>query len=104
MHNTDDRSFWESRIAIEMSIVQAMALHGNICLAMRHPQNNNQLIRNLMMQVIYEIGGMLVRTGALTEDERNYAERTEIENYDNQENQRKKEELRNTLIMKRSLN
>jgi len=55
-----------------------MAIHGNLCLALRHPSNLGSS-RALMEQFVRALGENLVENGVLTPDELAQAQRLEIE-------------------------
>lgn len=51
------------KASIEAELLTWMAVHGNICLALRHPDNNSTLVRPRMVQLINTIGVLLVDSG-----------------------------------------
>jgi len=55
-----------------------MAVHGNLCLALRHPANRGES-REQMIAVIHQLGENLVACGLLTQAEMDDAMRYEFE-------------------------
>lgn len=55
-----------------------LTIYGNVCLALRHPQNRGPS-RQVAVIFVKELGKALVRWGALTEEELKEAEKIEIE-------------------------
>jgi hypothetical protein len=57
--------FWTQPVQLELSLLTAMAMHGNLCLALRHPQNNGHS-RPVITAAIRALGDILVEAGALS--------------------------------------
>jgi hypothetical protein len=55
-----------------------LTIHGNVCLALRHPQNRGPS-RQIALVFVKELGKALVRWGAITEEELKDAEKLEAE-------------------------
>lgn len=55
-----------------------LAVHGNLCLALRHPRNVGAS-RPFVVKFVKDLGKKLVEWGAITEEQLKYAERIEIE-------------------------
>ena len=53
-----------------------MAIHGYLCLALRHPGVRGES-RPMVLDFVHKLGRILVGTGVLTEEELFYAEKTE---------------------------
>jgi hypothetical protein len=56
------------KATLEFSMLQWMAIHGNLCLALRHP-NNTGASRALVATAIDEISKLIVARGLLTQAE-----------------------------------
>lgn len=69
-----------ARAEVIATLHEWMAVHGNLCLALRHPENTGPS-RALIVGMIHRIGKILVEGGALTEEELNFATRVEQEEY-----------------------
>lgn len=65
------------KASIEAELLTWMAVHGNICLALRHPDNNSTRVRPRMVQLINTIGVLLVDSGFMTQAELDDATRYE---------------------------
>lgn len=63
-----DPAFWKNRVTIETDVITLLATYGNLCLALRHPENKGQS-RALIMQLVKEIGEELVLLGAMTQEQ-----------------------------------
>jgi hypothetical protein len=63
-------------ILVEAEALTWMAVHGNLCLSLRHPQNQGPS-RALIADVIRDIGDALVNSGLLTRAEIDQAQVTE---------------------------
>lgn len=64
---------------IEAELLTWMAVHGNICLALRHPENRSQFVRPRMIRLVKEIGAMLVERGFMTQAELDGAMKYEMQ-------------------------
>jgi hypothetical protein len=56
------------RATLDASLLEWMAVHGNLCLALRHP-NNSGGSRALVAKVVDQISKLLVERGLLTQAE-----------------------------------
>ena len=65
-----------NRVSIEASLLDWMTIHGNLCLALRHPQNTGDS-RAVLIAMVHRIGKMLVKGGMLTQAELDYATQVE---------------------------
>jgi len=64
--------------AVEASGLLWMAIHGNLCLALRHPSNVGES-RDLVVDFVKRLGRLLVEWSVLTEEQLRYTERVEVE-------------------------
>ena len=55
-----------------------LAVHGNLCLALRHPANKGPS-RQWVLTFVKDLGKALVKWGVITEEELKQTEKTEIE-------------------------
>jgi len=55
-----------------------MAVHGNLCLALRHPENVGEA-RDLVVDFVKRLGRLLVEWGVMTEEQIRYTERVEAD-------------------------
>jgi hypothetical protein len=62
-------------VTVDATLLDWMAVHGNLCLALRHPQNQGES-RALLVSMIHKLGRLLVDEGILTAEEMNRAART----------------------------
>lgn len=69
-------TLWNARVDINIRVIQLLAIHGSLCLALRHPENAGQS-RELVEDAVRKFGGMLVEIGAMTPAQRDEAERAE---------------------------
>jgi hypothetical protein len=80
--NTDIlyKEFWteEHEIPIKASYLTLMSVHGNLCLALRHP-NNNGASRKYTVEFVKFLGEYLVHVGALTQEQLTSAQYLEAE-------------------------
>ena len=68
-----DPDFWYRIVKLEINVLALMALHGNLCLALRHPDNKGES-RSLIIPLVRGIGQELVTLGAITPEQRKEAE------------------------------
>lgn len=61
-------AFWKKRVTIETDVITLLAMYGNLCLALRHPENKGES-RALIMHLVREIGEELVLLGAITQEQ-----------------------------------
>jgi hypothetical protein len=64
--------------AVEESLFVWMAIHGNLCLALRHPENQG-LSRSYTVAFVEKIGRLLVDRGLLTQEQLDHAQQVETE-------------------------
>jgi hypothetical protein len=64
-------------VTVDGTLLDWLAVHGNLCLAMRHPGNDGPS-RSIVVSVIYRLGKVLVDEGILTPDELESATRLEV--------------------------
>ena len=62
---TLDETVWRKHVTLELSLLTVMAVHGNLCLALRHPANRGPSTR-LVVALVRQLGEFLVARGALT--------------------------------------
>ena len=68
----------QSYVAIESNLVTWLGIHGNLCLALRHPQNVGES-RAYIVAFVKRLGRKLVEWGVITEEQLRHIERVEIE-------------------------
>jgi len=56
---------WMQHVTRELNLLTIMAIHGNLCLALRHPANRGPSTQ-LVAAVVRQLGEVLVARGALT--------------------------------------
>lgn len=56
------------RVTIDMSVLELLGLHGNLALALRHPENVGAS-RPLMLHLLARWTSILLREGALSHEE-----------------------------------
>jgi hypothetical protein len=66
-------------IMIPAEALTWLAVHGNLCLALRHPDNNSPRVRPRMIKMVKRLGELLVESGLLTQAEIDEATRYELE-------------------------
>ena len=71
--------FWRKEVTINLNVITLMAVHGNLLLALRHPQNIGES-RDLIIDFCKQIGEELVLLGAMAPEQLNEAYRVESEN------------------------
>lgn len=64
--------------SMKADLVTWLGIHGNLCLALRHPQNKGPS-RAFLVAFVKRLGWNLVEWGAITEEELRHAEQTERE-------------------------
>ena len=67
-------------VTVDATLLDWMAVHGNLCLALRHPQNQGES-RALVVGMIHKLGTLLVTYEILTAEEMNRATRLEQDEY-----------------------
>lgn len=75
-----NREFWllERDIPLRANYLTLMAIHGSLCLALRHPQNQGPS-RPLVVEFVKSLGELLVHVEALTPEQLAEAQRLEAE-------------------------
>lgn len=63
-------------ITIDLSVDQLITIHGNLCLALRHPGNNGEC-RKMALSIVKQFGDILVDVKALDQEQLKVIERTE---------------------------
>lgn len=58
----------EKKFTVEAQALTWMAVHGNLCLALRHPDNRGAS-RERMITIIKDLGKLLVDSGFMTQAE-----------------------------------
>jgi hypothetical protein len=76
-----DPDFWlrEHKYTFLFNSLNLMALHGFLCLALRHPGTKDHACRPAIVGIVKEIGMILVDLGALTPDALMEVQRVEVE-------------------------
>lgn len=62
---TPDPEFWHREVTIKLDVLTLMAVHGNLLLALRHPQNIGES-RHLVVEFVKQAGKQLVIIGAIS--------------------------------------
>jgi len=62
---TLDETVWRQRVTLDLNLLTIMAIHGNLCLALRHPANSGPSTQ-LVAAVVRQLGEVLVARRALT--------------------------------------
>ena len=60
--------FWRKEVTINLNVITLMAVHGNLLLALRHPQNIGES-RDLVIDFVKQIGEELVLLGAMAPEQ-----------------------------------
>jgi len=66
------------KAAISAPLLTWVAIHGNLCLALRHPENVGDS-RKLVLNFVKELGRFLVKSGIFTQSQLEAMEKVEIE-------------------------
>lgn len=76
-----DPAFWlrQFQITFLFAPISLMALHGFLCLALRHPSTRTHDCRLAIVLLVKQIGETLVDMGALTPDTLREVQRIEVE-------------------------
>lgn len=77
MHPKDPQ-FWLKEITINLNVITLLAVHGNLLLALRHPQNVGAP-RDIALNFCKQIGEQLVLLGAMTPEQLEEAYKLESE-------------------------
>ncbi len=70
--------FWHIEVTIKLNVITLMGVHGNLLLALRHPQNHGES-RNLVIDFLKQIGEELVLIGAMAPEQLKMAYKVESE-------------------------
>jgi len=73
-----DLQILKKKAAISVPLITWVAIHGNLCLALRHPENVGDL-RKLVLNFVKELGQFLVRCKVYTKSQLEAIEKVEIE-------------------------
>ncbi len=73
-----DPEFWKKKIKVDMDVITLLSIHGNLCLALRHPENTGES-RKLIVSFVKQTGQYLVYLGVYTQDQLKQVERIEAE-------------------------
>lgn len=92
MRVADDPEFWkhilvnggtiwteEFQITFLLNPLNLMALHGFLCLALRHPGTKDNVCRPAIVELVKQIGIILVDLDVLTPEQLTQIEKTEAE-------------------------
>jgi hypothetical protein len=69
-----DPAFWSRPVFLNIDVFTLLVLHGHLCLALRHPENQGRP-RDVALEVVKQFGAQLVEHGAITDAMRQDAER-----------------------------
>jgi hypothetical protein len=67
-------------VSLDATLLDFVAVHGNLCLALRHPENTGDS-RAMVISMIHRLGKLLVEGGILTQAELDFASRVEQEEF-----------------------
>jgi len=75
-----DKAKWMllTQSQVTANLLTWLTVHGNLCLALRHPQNQGPS-RRFVVDFVKQLGELLVAWGVITDEERAAAERIEVE-------------------------
>jgi hypothetical protein len=65
-------------VAVEAPMLTWVTVHGNLCLALRHPENRGQS-RELCLDLVRRLADLIVSEGIMTPEEMDEANRVETE-------------------------
>jgi len=68
-HALDDSEFWSQPVELVMPLSIALAIHGHLLLALRHPDTRDHHLRPAVVRAARRLGDLLVARGALTATE-----------------------------------
>lgn len=79
-HDFSDEDFWLRirSFPIHTNYLILLAVHGNLCLALRHPSNRGEN-RTFVVAFVKALGLYFLHAGALTQEELEEAQRIEVE-------------------------
>jgi len=55
----------EKPVVLELTAIEVLAIHGNLALALRHPENRG-VSRSMMLRILEELTRILLHEGVLT--------------------------------------
>jgi len=61
-----DAEFWSQPVELVIPLWIAMAMHGFLCLALRHPGTRDHVQRPAVVRAVRRLGDLLVARGGLT--------------------------------------
>lgn len=73
-----DPAFWRQRVTLNLDALTLLAIHGSLCLALRHPQNKGES-RHIVVSFVKQIGQHMVNLGILSSEQLRQIERIEAE-------------------------
>lgn len=76
---TYDPDFWLKTVTIDANLLQSMAVHGALCMALRHPHFKGHS-RQLVVDFTKSLGEFLVQAEALTPEQLRKAMKLEAKN------------------------
>lgn len=68
------------KVTVEASLLAWLAVHGNLCLALRHPENKDSS-RAMIVEMVETLRELIVAGGLLTKEEMDAATRVEQEQH-----------------------
>lgn len=89
--NADDPEFWKPifvnghnwteqfQITFVFNPLNLMAMHGFLCLALRHPGTKDHACRSAIVELVKQIGRTLIDLGVLTPEQLTQIEKIEAE-------------------------
>ncbi len=75
---SENPQFWLKEVTINLNVITLLAVHGNLLLALRHPENLGQT-RAIVLNFAKQIGEQLVILGAITPEQLEEAYEVESE-------------------------
>jgi len=78
-HPFEDHALWQQDIELHVPLYVAMAMHGFLCLALRHPGTCDNKSRPMAVRAVKRLGSLMVAQAALTAEELADIEHTEAE-------------------------
>lgn len=73
--NLDPRALI-AMVSVEAPMLSWVTVHGNLCLALRHPSNRGQS-RQICLNMVKQLSEMIVAGGIMTQEEMDQANRVE---------------------------
>jgi hypothetical protein len=79
-HASEERARFltKKKMLVSAPLLTWLTIHGNICLALRHPQNRGSS-RQYAIEFVKQLGRALVKAGAISQEELYEIEKLEIE-------------------------